>query len=84
MAAGVAGIILGAVVKNKANRWSDACPGGMPCAAGFTRDRYDDDMQAIDQGRTVANVLYGVAGAAALGAVIWFFADPGSDPEVGP
>jgi hypothetical protein len=81
-AAGIAGAVLGVVVKSKADDWDEACAGGTACAAGFTRERYEDDGQAIDRGRTVANVLYGVAGAAAISAVIWYFLDPGSDPEV--
>ncbi len=82
VAAGVAGVILGAVVRGRANDWKDACPSDGACAPGFTRERYDADSQSIDQQRTVANVLYGVAGGAAIGALIWFFVDPGTDPEV--
>jgi hypothetical protein len=80
LAAGAAGGILGAVVASRAAGWRDACPVGEPCAPGFTRERYESDDRSIAQQRTVANALYGVAGAAVIGAVIWFFVDPGSDP----
>jgi hypothetical protein len=80
----IAGAILGGVVKSKADGWSDACRAGMPCAAGYTRERYESDRASIDRGRTVANALYGVGGAAILAGVIWFFLDPGTDPEVEP
>jgi hypothetical protein len=79
VAAGVGGAILGALVAKRAGDWEDACPARMPCAPGFTRERYVSDGRAIDQQRTAANILYGVAGAAVLGAVVWFFVDPGSE-----
>lgn len=78
-AAGVGGAILGALAATKVGDWKDACLPRMPCEAGFTRERYLSDEQAIDQQRTAANVLFGVAGAAIAGAVIWYFLDPGSE-----
>jgi hypothetical protein len=56
----------------------------MPCAPGYTRERYASDEDLIDRNRTVSNALYGVTGAIVAGAVLWFFLDPGSDPEVEP
>jgi hypothetical protein len=79
--AAITGAIIGGVAKTKADNWSEACAGGQPCAVGFTRERYDVDRGAIARERTVANALFGVGGAAAIGAVIWFFIDPGSDVE---
>jgi hypothetical protein len=81
---GALAIILGAIAGNRASDWRDACPPMSACAPGYTRERYLSDQDLIDRNRTVSNALYGVTGAILAGAVLWFFFDPGSDPEVDP
>jgi len=79
-AAGAAGLALGVTAQNVANDWKDACPES-GCAAGFTAARYDDDDSSVAIRKNAANALYGVAGALAVGAIVYFFLDPGEDTE---
>lgn len=80
--AGVA-VALGLVVNSRANRWEDGCPTGMACQPGFTRERYASDESFVRGGRAATTGLWAVAGAAIVGSIVWFIADPGED-EVSP
>lgn len=81
-AAGVA-LALGLAVQARANGWKDACATGMPCAADFTRARYESDDAFVQGGGAAATGLWVVAGAAIVGGIVWFIMDPGED-EVSP
>lgn len=83
LAAGVA-TALAVAVQRRANAWEDGCPTGMACEPGFTRARYDADDDFVTGGRWAANGLFAVAGAAAIGAAVWFFLDPGADEGAQP
>ena len=75
---------LGVVAQARVEDWQEACPPGMPCSPGFTRARFEDDRAAVDRARIGSNVLWGAAGAALVGALVWYLFDPGRDPEPPP
>ena len=77
--AGTAGLV-GLTAQNTANDWSDACTDGA-CQPGFTRRRYEQDRNQVNNGRNVANGLLITGGVAVVGALLWYLLDPGSDPE---
>ncbi len=83
LAAGTA-LAVSLSARGLSGEWEQACPLQTNCAAGFTRQRFLDDQRTVDRGRTVSSALFGVGAAAALGAVLWFFLDPGTDPVEAP
>ena len=75
MGIAVAGIAVGAYAMSSYGDLSATCAGS---ASGCGQD----DVDAVETNALVANVLFGIAGAAGLVAVIVFIAEPGSDePE---
>lgn len=78
VAAGAA-LTLGLLVNQRASNWEDGCSLTGPCDSGFTRARYDSDQAFVDGGRIGTNVLWAAAGTALVGAIVWFFVDPGEE-----
>ncbi len=76
--AGAVGLILGLSAQDTADAWATGCAAAS-CASGFTRARYDADQDAVAVKRTTANALFAVAGGLAVGAIVYWFADPGEE-----
>jgi hypothetical protein len=74
-AAGIAGGVIGGVSIAKRKEFIDEC-GNHTCD-----DSYEDDRDQVKTLSLTADILYGVAGAAAVTAVILFFAEPDAGVE---
>lgn len=66
------GLGLGLVADATASDWSSACPAGERCAAGYTRERYDADADAVALHSGLSTGLWIGAGVALTAAVVWW------------
>lgn len=75
-----AAVVVGATTKATADEWDAACA-GVRCDEGYTRARYESDADAVSRGRFVTNGLLVAGSVALVGAVVWYFVDPGETPD---